>query len=94
MKVITALLLAWCSAPVSAAAECQVVDYPDHYEAVCVGNSQTEPRAPQRPRQEETQALARIAEPDQSDVPPEQITLNGLTRSFGAVWLKRADQSR
>ena len=91
MKVITALLLAWCSGPVSAAAECQVVDYPDHYEAVCVGNSQTEPTAPQRPSQEETLATARIAEPD---VPAERITLNGLTRSFGAVWLKKANQSK
>jgi len=94
MKVITVLLLAWWIGPVAAGAECQVVEYPDHYEAVCVGDSKTVATAPQRPRQEEPLASARMSEPDQSNVAPEQITLNGLTRSFGAVWLKKANQSK
>ncbi|KAB0670437.1 hypothetical protein F6V30_09825 [Oryzomonas sagensis] len=76
------------------ATDCRVVEYPDHYEAVCIGTTEQVPVS-NRPgqagegAQEQTSAAARESEQQQTaDVPPEMIVRNDLAKLHGASWLK------
>ena len=88
MRRLISLVLALWPGAASATADCRVLDYPDHYEVVCVGDTGPGSAAPRSIKQEPPPAVAGTPESAGTDVPPEQMTLNGLTRSFGAAWLK------
>jgi hypothetical protein len=64
------------------AADCLVLEYPDHYEAVCVGNAQK-----QKPASSQITQQDQISGQGQTDAPPE-IVISDLARLHGAYWLK------
>ena len=93
MRKIIALLLVLFPGSAWADSGCQVVDYQDHYELVCTGAADQAPAPPQRAGREATVAAAtpdpNAWVPEQlQDVPPEKIGLNGLSRSFAAIWAR------
>jgi hypothetical protein len=79
--------------------DCRVVEFADHYEAICVGSAEQTPASSQTARQEQTPATSQTANQEQAvesaqtvqselpDVPPEQIVRNELARQHGVTWL-------
>jgi hypothetical protein len=88
MKKLVSLLMVLLPGASLAGADCRVVEYPDHYEAVCVEAAAKTAAAPQRAKKEETLAGTGASEQEPQEEPQEEVRLNGLTRTFGAVWLK------
>jgi hypothetical protein len=94
MRKIISLVLVMLSFTTFAVADCRVIEYPDHSEAVCVGDAAQTPSSDQKtgqeqiPAQEQTLAAAQIPESEQTDVPPENIVRNDLARLHMASWLK------
>jgi hypothetical protein len=99
MKIIISLLMVLL--PCAAfATDCRIVEYPDHTEAVCVGDTDQAAALAQKPEmgqspmqgmipgQEEAVASAQTAEIEIPDVPPEMIVRNDLARLHGSSWLK------
>jgi hypothetical protein len=98
-KIITLLMvLLPCAA---FATDCRIVEYPDHTEAVCVGDGDQPPASSQRTdpgqlsgqlqipdEQEQAVASAQTPEIEIPDVPPEMIVRNDLARMHGSIWLK------
>jgi hypothetical protein len=92
------ILLVLLSVPcVAFASNCSIVDYPDHYEAICVGDTESTPVlsvATESPQLEWVQVVssAQIAQlSDDSalpDIAPENIVRNDLARLHGDYWLK------
>ena len=92
MGKIISLVIVLLPCAAFAATDCRIVEYADHYEAVCVGTAELTPATritvqEQVPVQEENLAPAQTAE--QLDLPPEQIVRNDLARLHGDYWLKR-----
>jgi hypothetical protein len=94
MRKIISFVLVLLPMTAFAAADCRVVEYPDHSEAICVENGETAPALTQAsepeqiPGQEEALASPRSSDSEVPDVPPEMIVMNGLTRSLGPAWIK------
>lgn len=81
------ILLLPCTA--FAATNCRVIEFPDHYEAICDGTAEKTPASSQIAGQEQIVASARTTEEsEQMEVPPEMIVRNGLARLYGDAWLK------
>jgi hypothetical protein len=87
--ILLVMVLLPCTA--FAGTDCRVVEYPDHYEAICVGDSEKTPSSYQKteqdqlPGQEQTLASATTPESEQVDVP---IVRNDLARVHAALWLR------
>lgn len=93
MKTTISLVIVLVSFTVFANADCRIVEYPDHSEAICIENGDPISASSQRvPEQVSDQdgALASNQAPESElpDVPPEKIVRNGLARSAGSAWLK------
>ena len=94
MKKIILPVLMLLSCATFAAADCRVIEYPDHNEAICVGDAEQTPSASQKsgqeqiPGQEQNLASAQMPESEQTDVPPEKIVRNDLARLHMASGLK------
>jgi hypothetical protein len=89
-KIITLMmLLIPCAA--LATADCQIIDYPDHVEALCEGVHMLTPASPQNTELEQTVASTQTDEQEVPDFPPpEKIVLNDLVRLHAAAtWLKK-----
>jgi hypothetical protein len=97
MKILLSLWMMLLPCVTFAGTGCQVINYPDHDEAVCVGDSEQTSASPQItlhdqvPGHELTVASAQSAGSEQQniDVPPEMIVRNDLARLHAAVWLNR-----
>lgn len=93
MKTIILLMMVLLPCTALAASDCRIVEYPDHTEAVCVGDEPT-PASFQKAGQEQlpgegqTVAAAQTPDLEQLDLPPERIVRNDLARAHGAYWLK------
>jgi hypothetical protein len=91
MRIIILLVMVLLPCAAFAGTNCRVVEYPDHYEAICDGDAEKTPSPYQRtvqgqlPVQEQTLAAAYTPEPEQVDVP---IVRNELARLHAASWLK------
>ena len=77
--------------PAFSATDCRVVEYPDHYEAVCIGNTPpTIGQQPQVPVQTEStewiQTARQMQAPvqEQADAPLTELTMVSTNRSFGS----------
>jgi hypothetical protein len=100
MKIIISLMMVLLPCTAFAATDCRIVEYPDHTEAVCVGDAEQTTASSQKtelgqipmqeliPGQEESVASAQTPETEQPDVPPEMIVRNDLARLHGVYWLK------
>jgi hypothetical protein len=100
MRIIILPVLVLLSCSTFAAADCRVIEYPDHAEAVCAGAAEQTPASYQRTGQEQTPASyqrtgqeqavasADTTEQEQLDVPPEMIVRNELANLHAAAWLK------
>jgi hypothetical protein len=88
MKIIISLAMVLLPCTTFASTDCRVVEYPDHYEAICNGDSEKTPAPYQRTEQEPIVASAETTEPELLDVPPEKIVRNELAMVHGAAWLK------
>jgi hypothetical protein len=86
MNKIILLMMVLLPCTAVAAGNCRVIEYPDHSEAICDGNSGQPPASqptaqPQTPGQEQNVESAQIDESDQiMDVPAEMIVRNELAR--------------
>lgn len=93
MRKIISLLMVLLPCMAFAATDCRVIEYPDHSEAVCVGDAEQTPTSSQItgleqvPGEEQAVASAQTPESEQN-IPPEMIVRNELARSHGAYWLK------
>jgi hypothetical protein len=95
--MIKFILLVLLSVPYSAfASNCRIVEYADHFEATCIGNSDkptsslpqmTEPTTVEW-AQVATVAQAQVIEEELPDLAPEHIVRNDLARLHGDYWLK------
>ena len=91
MRKIISLVMVLLPCTAFAATNCRVIEYPDHYEAVCVGSAEQIPASSQRIAQEQiidqdrTVTSAQTPEPEQADVP---IVRNELARLHAALWLR------
>lgn len=94
MRKIISLVMVLLPCTAFAATNCRVIEYPDHYEAVCVGDAQQTYATVQQTGQEQSGGQELILESSQTtetvrlDLPPEKIVRNDLARSYGAYWLK------
>jgi len=94
MRKIILLVIVLLPCTTFAATNCRIIEYPDHYEAICVGDAEQTPASYQKteqkpiPGQEQSIATAHASESEQPDVPPENIVRNELARLHGASWLK------
>jgi hypothetical protein len=110
MKTIISLVMVLLPCMAFAATECHTVEYPDHTDAICVGDAAQSPASPRIAGQQQAtvaaltpEALAAALEPDASaenagqelpDVPPEQIVRNGLAQAHGATAFHNPVQGR
>lgn len=93
MRKIISLGMVLLPCTAFAATDCRVVEYPDHYEAVCIGDAEQKPASQiaeqeQITGQEQTLVSARTPESEQTDVTPDKIVRNDLARLHAAAWLK------
>ena len=93
MKINILLVMLLFPFTAFAATDCRVIEYPDHYEAVCVGDAAQTPASQpaaqyQIPGQVQNAASAQSPVSEQTDVPPEMLVRNELGRMHGASWLK------
>ena len=93
MKILIFVVIMLLACPLLAAASCRVVEYPDHDEAICVGD-EPHPSAPAQPGPQQTAAASgqadRSAEPDERrEVVPEDIVRNDLARLHAETVLGR-----
>ena len=88
MRTIISQILMLLSFTTYAAADCRVVEYPDHNEAICNSETDTSPTSSHKTVEE--QNIAAVNEPgiEQQDVPPELIVRNELGNLHAAAWLK------
>ena len=66
-----------------ASGNCRLIEYPDHYEAICDGSTEQTSESTQKTVEEVAQVPVEIP-----DVPPEMIVRNGLASLHAAAWLK------
>lgn len=91
MRIIISLVMMLFPCTALAGTDCRVIEYPDHYEAVCIGSAEQTPASSQRTTQEQTVdqdrtvTSAQAAESEQADVP---IVRNELARLHAALWLR------
>ena len=91
MRKIISLLTFLLPCTAFAGTDCRVVEFPDHYEAICVGTAEQTPASSQRiahdqnQGQDQTVASEQAPESEQADVP---IVRNDLARQHAALWLK------
>jgi len=94
MVKIIVLVLLWvpCTAFGS---DCRIIEYADHFEASCIGNSEKSPILAQNAEpirveweQVATAAQAQLSDQDLPDIAPENIVRNDLARLHGDYWLK------
>ena len=76
-----------------AGTDCRIIEYPDHFEAVCDGDSRQSPVALQNSGQEQNVASSRSSQQESPDVPPEMIVRNDLAKMHAEAWI-RSRQSR
>jgi hypothetical protein len=93
MRKIISLMIVLLPCAAFAATDCRFIEYPDHYEAICIGDADKTPASQiaekeRIPGQEQTLASAQTPESEQLDVAPEKIVRNDLARFHGASWLK------
>ena len=91
-KRLFLLLLLCLPATAYASVNCQIIEYPDKVEAVCVGTAvlpQTTGPVQIAVVEEPEQILSSAQTPNLElpDVAPEQIVRNDLARAHGAYWL-------
>jgi hypothetical protein len=85
--ILLMLMLLPCSA--FAGSNCRLIEYPDHYEAICDGSVEQTPASYQSAGQEQAVATDQAAfEAALPNVPPEKIVRNELARLHMASWLK------
>jgi hypothetical protein len=88
-KILLLMVLLPCTA--FAGTDCRVVEYADHYEAICDGVAEQAPASsPKKPQdqpgvQDQTVASGNTPESEQADAP---IVRNELARLHAALWLK------
>ena len=96
MRNVILLVMVLLPCMAFAATACHIIEYPDHDEAVCVGDTLQPPASARIAEQEQsiasaltTDALASAQTPESAlpDVPPENIVRNGLASLHGASWL-------
>ena len=93
MRKIILLVMVLLPGMAFAATDCRIVEYPDHTEAVCVGDAEQTPASHQTtgqqqiPGQEQAVASAETPEMELPDVPPEKIVRNELARLHGSYVL-------
>jgi hypothetical protein len=93
MKKLISLLMLLFPCAALAGTDCRVVEFADHYEAICSGNASQAPATPQRSaqepitvqEQEQTAASGQTPEQGQEDVP---IIRNELARQHASLWLR------
>jgi hypothetical protein len=86
MKIIILLMLLLpCIS--FASTNCKLVEYKDHYEAICDGSAERANSSAQKTGQGQTADSGQTPNSDIPDVPPEQIVRNGLARTHMASWL-------
>jgi len=86
MRRIILLMMVLLPGMAFAATDCRIVEYPDHTEAVCVGDAEQTGQQ-QISGQEQAVASAETPEMELPDVPPEKIVRNELARLHGAYVL-------
>jgi hypothetical protein len=91
MRKFISLVMLFLPCTAFAGTDCRIVEYPDHYEAICTGNAEQSPASPQRtaqdqsPVQDQTVVAEQAQESEQADVP---IVRNDLARQHAALWLR------
>ena len=95
MRLLCSLLMVVLPCSVFAGTDCRIVEYEDHSEVMCVGAADRAPASSQRTPQDQfdilnqTVTATNTPESEQTDVPPEKMVLNDLTRLYASAWLKR-----
>jgi hypothetical protein len=87
MKKIILLMLLLLPCTAFASTNCRLVEYPDHYEAICDGSADQAASSSQTAGQEQTADSAQIPVMEVPDVPPEMIVRNGLARMHMSSWV-------
>jgi hypothetical protein len=91
MKKLISLVMFLLPCTALAGTDCRVVEFPDHYEAICDGTPEQTGASSQRtaqdqlPEQDQLVASAQTSESEQADVP---IARNELARQHAALWLR------
>ena len=94
-KTIISLVMMLLPCAACAATNCRVFEYPDHFEALCLGDApQTDASFQETWRvknggRELILASDRTSGSEQPDLPPEKIVMNELGRLHAAALLKR-----
>jgi hypothetical protein len=96
MVMIKIIVLALLWVPCTAfASDCRIIEYADHFEATCIGDSERSPVQAQNAEpirveweQVATIAQAQISDAELPDIAPEHIVRNDLARLHGEYWLK------
>jgi hypothetical protein len=87
MRKIILLVLLVLPCMAFASTNCKLVEYKDHYEAICDGSAERANSSAQKTGQEQSADSGQTADSDIPDVPPEKIVRNGLARTHMASWL-------
>jgi hypothetical protein len=105
MRTFIAIMIVLLPCAAFAATDCRIIEFPDHTEAICVGDPAESPASPQTSGQNRApaagispEALAADREPDASasleterpEVVPENIERNGLARAYGKYILNNS----
>jgi hypothetical protein len=93
MRTFLTLMIISISCTQFASAGCRVVEYPDHFDAICVSDAEQSSSAYKSmqnytPGQEPPPPVVQPNEAETPDVPPEMIVRNELARLHAASWLK------
>lgn len=99
MRILIFVVLALLPSMAFASTNCHVIEYADHYEAICEGDKppaastqvpgQRQASAAQTEEQDQSVSTGQAEESQQPpEVPPEQIVRNGLARTFGESVLR------
>jgi hypothetical protein len=95
MRIIILPVMALLPCVAFAATNCRVFEFPDHYEALCLGDApQTDASFQEiwlvkNGGKELILASDRTSVSAETDVPPEKIVMNNLGRLHAAALLKR-----